>query len=84
MSQRIIVDNESVEALLESTPRVETEFFKIDIGEGVVLDAWMMKPPDFDPDKKYPLLRYVYGEPAGQTVIQQWRQGRGYRYLWHS
>ncbi|MEE4161406.1 MAG: S9 family peptidase [Woeseiaceae bacterium] len=83
-SQRVIVDNERVEALLESTPRVETEFFKIDIGEGVVLDAWMMKPPDFDPGRKYPLLMYVYGEPAGQTVIQQWRQGRGYRYLWHS
>jgi len=83
-SQRIIVDNERVENLLESTPRVETEFFKIDIGDGVVLDAWMMKPPDFDPGKKYPLLMYVYGEPAGQTVIQQWRPGRGYRYLWHS
>jgi len=83
-SQRIIVDNERVEKLLASTPRVETEFFKIDIGDDVELDAWMMKPPDFDPGKKYPLLMYVYGEPAGQTVIQQWRQGRGYRYLWHS
>jgi len=83
-SLRVIVDNERVENLLESTPRVETEFFKIDIGDGVVLDAWMMKPPDFDPGKKYPLLMYVYGEPAGQTVIQQWRPGRGYRYLWHS
>jgi len=83
-SQRIIVDNERVEKLLASTPRVETEFFKIDIGDDVELDAWMMKPPDFDPGKKYPLLMYVYGEPAGQTVIQQWRPGRGYRYLWHS
>jgi dipeptidyl-peptidase-4 len=83
-SQRIIVDNETVEKRLQSTPRVETEFFEIDIGENVVLDAWMMKPPDFDPGRKYPLLMYVYGEPAGQTVVQQWRLGRGYRYLWHS
>lgn len=82
-SQRIIVDNEKVEKLLMSTPQVETEFFKIDIGDEVVMDAWMLKPPGFDAAKKYPLLMFVYGEPAGQTVIQQWRTGRGDRHLWH-
>ncbi|MBT8083273.1 MAG: S9 family peptidase [Gammaproteobacteria bacterium] len=82
-SQRIIVDNYKVEKLLQATSRVETEFFEVDIGDGVVLDAWMMKPPDFDPRKKYPLLMHVYGEPAGQTVIQRWRPGRGERHLWH-
>ncbi len=82
-SQRIIVDNNKVASLLELTPRGETEFFQIDIGDGVVMDAWMMKPPNFDPDKKYPLLMFVYGEPAGQTVIQRWRVGRGDRHLWH-
>ena len=64
-SQRIIVDNQRVEALLQSTPRAETEFFKVDIGAGIVLDAWMMKPPDFDAGKKYPLLMYVYGGATG-------------------
>ena len=83
-SQRIIVDNEKVEKLLQSTPRVETEFFKVDIGDDIVMDAWMMKPPDFDPGKKYPLLMFVYGEPANQTVVQQWRTGRGDRHLWHT
>ena len=78
------MDNEKIEKLLQSTPRVETEFFKVDIGGGIVMDAWMMKPPDFDPDKKYPLLMYVYGEPAGQTVVQHWRTGRGDRQLWHT
>jgi dipeptidyl-peptidase-4 len=82
-SQRVIVDNDRVEGLLQQTPRGETEFFKIDIGDGVVMDAWMMKPPNFDPDEKYPLLMFVYGEPAGQTVIQRWRVGRGDRHLWH-
>jgi dipeptidyl-peptidase-4 len=43
-----------------------------------------MKPPGFDPDKKYPLLMFVYGEPASQTVVQQWRMGRGDRHLWHT
>lgn len=39
-----------------------------------------MKPPDFDPQMKYPLLFYVYGEPAAQTVMDRWG---GSRYLWH-
>jgi dipeptidyl-peptidase 4 len=39
-----------------------------------------MKPPGFDPSRKYPVLFHVYGEPAGQTVINGWGS-RGY--LWH-
>ena len=54
------------------------EFIKVDIGE-VTLDAWMLKPVDFDPSKKYPLLFYVYGEPAGSTVQDAWMGGD----LWH-
>ncbi|MBU1186485.1 MAG: prolyl oligopeptidase family serine peptidase, partial [Acidobacteria bacterium] len=42
--------------------------------------AWCMKPPDFDPGKKYPLLFYIYGEPAGSTVRDSWG---GSTYLWH-
>lgn len=79
-AQRTIVENQKVASLLESTPRGETDFFRIGIGDGVELDGWMMKPPDFDADKTYPLLIFVYGEPAGQTVLNQWRTDR---YLWH-
>ncbi len=39
-----------------------------------------MKPPGFDSTKRYPVLFYVYGEPAGQTVLDQWGGGD---YLWH-
>lgn len=56
------------------------EFFKADIGEGVTLDGWMIKPPNFDSSKRYPVLIYVYGEPAGQTVLDRWASTR---YLWH-
>jgi dipeptidyl-peptidase-4 len=56
------------------------EFFRIDIGGGVELDGWMIKPPDFDASKKYPVLYYVYGEPAGQTVMDLWT---GTDYLWY-
>ena len=43
------------------------------------LDGWMMKPPGFDPNKKYPVLFYAYGEPAGQTVMDNWGDTD---YLW--
>lgn len=71
---------------LELTQRVADlkacpgEFFRVDIGEGVSLDAWCLKPPQFDPAKRYPLLLYVYGEPAGSTVVDAWGNET---YLWH-
>ena len=79
-AQRNIVENEKVAALLQATPRGNTEFFKIGIGNGVELDGWMMKPPNFDPQQSYPLLIYVYGEPWNQTVIKSWGANR---HLWH-
>jgi dipeptidyl-peptidase-4 len=78
--QRNIVENEKVATLVEATPKGETEFFTIVIGDGVQLDGWMMKPPNFDPELQYPMLMYVYGEPWNQTVIKDWdTEG----YLWH-
>ncbi|HQR18252.1 MAG TPA: S9 family peptidase [Gemmatimonadales bacterium] len=56
------------------------EFFHVTIADGSTLDGWMLKPRDFDPTKRYPMLMYVYGEPAGQTVLDSW--GGGTR-LWH-
>ena len=64
---------------IDTLDRDEVEFFKVDVGD-VELDGWLMKPPDFDATKKYPLLFYVYGEPAGQTVTDRWGNAR---YLWH-
>ena len=55
------------------------EFFKVDIGE-VVFDAWVIKPINFDPQKKYPTIFHVYGEPASSTVQDNWGTGDN---LWH-
>ena len=57
-----------------------TEFFRVNISNGPPLDAWCIKPPDFDPARRYPLLIHVYGEPAGSTVVDTWG---GETYLWH-
>jgi dipeptidyl-peptidase 4 len=48
------------------------EFFKVDAGDGVMVDGWMIKPPNLDASKKYPVLVNIYGEPAGQTTLDLW------------
>ena len=64
------------------------EFFRVPIGPDeelglsseLQMDGWIIKPPGFDPSKKYPILFYVYTEPWGQTARDVWG---GDRYLWH-
>ncbi|HID77116.1 MAG TPA: S9 family peptidase, partial [Planctomycetaceae bacterium] len=77
---RTLVDNERLRGKLEALRRGHTELFRVDIGEGVVLDAWCIQPPHMNAKKKYPLVVYVYGEPAAQTVLDRWG---GKRFLWH-
>jgi dipeptidyl-peptidase-4 len=77
---RTLIDNKQVQDRLAQLKQTPSEFFKVDIGDGVQLDGWMMKPPDFDPQKRYPVLFYVYGEPWGQTVLDAWL---GRNRLWH-
>lgn len=77
---RSLIDNHEVQERLGKLKQTPTEFFKVDIGEGVQLDGWMIKPPDFDSRRRYPVLFYVYGEPWGQTVLDRWG---GRDRLWH-
>jgi dipeptidyl-peptidase-4 len=56
------------------------EFFKIKTVDGIEMDGWMVKPTNFDANKKYPVLFTVYGEPAGQTVTDTWGTGRNRLY----
>jgi dipeptidyl-peptidase-4 len=69
---RVLEDNKTLRSKMESLDFQPTEFFQLDIGDGVVMDAWMIKPADFDPSRKYPVFVYVYGEPHSQTVLDQW------------
>lgn len=77
---RMLAGNEELRSKVEALKKGPSEFFRVDIGEGVKLDGWMIKPPDFNPAKRYPVLFHVYGEPAGQTVLDRWA---GTGYLWH-
>lgn len=53
----------------------KVEFFKVTTEDGVEMDGWMKKPDNFDPTKKYPVVFYVYGEPASQTAADVWGAG---------
>ncbi len=69
---RVLEANVRARRNLASWAPRPTEFMQLSIGEGVVMDAWMLKPRDFDPRKKYPVFVYVYGEPASQTALDRW------------
>jgi dipeptidyl-peptidase-4 len=56
------------------------EFFTVNTADGVRMDGWMMKPANFDPSKKYPVVFYVYGEPASPTASDTWGAGRNFLY----
>jgi dipeptidyl-peptidase-4 len=77
---RVLQDNADLRTRLASLEQGPREFFRVDIGGGVKLDGWMIKPPGFDQSKKYPVVFHVYGEPASQTVVDSWG---GPQYLWH-
>ncbi|NQY11027.1 MAG: S9 family peptidase [Flavobacteriales bacterium] len=64
---RVLEDNKELKETLAKYAIPQKEFIKIKTAEAE-FDAWIIKPIDFDPNKKYPLLFYVYGEPAGCTV----------------
>ncbi|MEJ7736411.1 MAG: DPP IV N-terminal domain-containing protein [Chitinophagaceae bacterium] len=69
---RVLEDNSTLREKMEKAAVQPKEFFKVDIGNAVVMDGWIIKPKDFDSSLKYPVFIYVYGEPHGQTVIDAW------------
>ena len=69
---RVLEDNATLRAKIKELAEPPVEYTKVDIGDGIMADAWIIKPAHFDPSKKYPALVYVYGEPAGQTVADRW------------
>jgi dipeptidyl-peptidase-4 len=78
--EKTLLGNAGLRAKLDALGGDRGEFFRVEIGGGVVLDGWCLKPPGFDPTKRYPVLVHVYGEPAAQNVLDRWG---GEMYLWH-
>ncbi len=69
---RIIQDNAKLKETMKDYGFSKTEFFTFRTQDGLELNGWMLKPADFDPLKKYPVLFTIYGGPGSQTVLNQW------------
>jgi dipeptidyl-peptidase-4 len=78
---RVLQTNDELARKAQELVSSPTEFFKVPVSNGVTLDGYMIRPPNFDPSKKYPVLVQVYGEPAANIVRDAWG---GNNRLFHS
>ncbi len=75
---KVIKTLEDNKALLEKTQKYnwgKRETFSFTTSEGVKLDGWMVKPIDFDANKKYPVILFQYSGPGNQQVLDSWSTG---------
>lgn len=69
---KVLKDNNELIDRMKNFDLSEKEFFTLTNTEGVDLNAWMIKPSNFNKDRKYPLLIFVYGGPGINTVNDSW------------
>lgn len=72
---RVLEDNEKLKELRAEYNLQPKEFFTITTADGVKLNAWKILPPDFNPEKQYPVLFDIYGGPGSQTVRNNFGSG---------
>ncbi|MFM9986320.1 MAG: S9 family peptidase [Flavobacteriales bacterium] len=77
---RVLADNAALKERLVKYNLAKKEFFTFKNATGDDLNCWMMKPTNFDPTKKYPVLVAIYGGPGSNTVNDAWG---GRNHLWH-
>lgn len=82
-AHKAINEQESIVAkLTKNKPsKRKVEFFDIKTADNITLSAWMVKPANFDSTKKYPIVFYVYTEPAGATTKDEFYTGFNNLYL---
>ena len=72
---KTLIDNQELVQKLSGYDLGTKELFSFTTSEGVQLNGWMVKPKDFNPAKKYPVIMYQYGGPGNQQVLNQWGIG---------
>jgi len=77
---RVLVDNKDLNDKLTKLNLAKPEFFTFKNSGGTELNGYMIKPANFDPNKKYPVFMTVYGGPGSQEVMKQWE---GSNYIWY-
>ncbi|MDD2674080.1 MAG: S9 family peptidase [Flavobacterium sp.] len=78
---QVIENNESLATKLKSYNLPAKEFFVLKTAKGNELNAWMIKPKDFDPAKKYPVFMYQYSGPGSQQVNNEWNSTDDYWFM---
>ncbi|RTL13715.1 MAG: S9 family peptidase [Flavobacteriaceae bacterium] len=78
---KTIVSNEAVEQKLAKYDVTPKEFFVLTTEKGHQLNAWMIKPKNFDPNKKYPVFMYQYSGPGSQQVANTWNGTNDYWFM---
>jgi dipeptidyl-peptidase-4 len=78
--EKEIKNNESVKAKLSNYTMSPKEFFTLTTAKGHELNAWMVKPANFDESKKYPVFMYQYSGPGSQQVANRWNGSNDYWY----
>ena len=71
-SVRMLIDNSVLASKAAPIIDPPVEFLKVTVDDGVVLDGYLLKPKAFDASRKYPVVVFVYGEPAGVMVNDAW------------
>ncbi|QUW03313.1 DPP IV N-terminal domain-containing protein [Chloracidobacterium validum] len=77
---RVVADNAEARALADEYGVARPDFLQVKTRDGFVMEAMVLRPPDFDPQKKYPVWCYAYSGPGAQSVVDRWG---GQRMLWH-
>ena len=70
---RVLEENTKLGAALENYNVPEKEFGKFTTGQGIELNYWIVRPPNMEEDREYPVLINVYGGPGKNTVLDQWQ-----------
>lgn len=78
-THEVLEDNQELVSKINALAKGDHEFYQVNAQDGMVLDGYIMRPPNFDATQQYPIINFVYGEPAAQIVKDQWRTGN----LWH-
>ncbi len=77
---RVLESNTALTNTMQAYALSKKEFFKFKTTEGIELNAWMIKPPDFDSSKKYPVFLLFYGGPGKNMVMNSFDKST---FFWH-
>lgn len=70
-----LLDNKELKSKTAQLNMPTKEFFSFKTSEGIELNGWMMKPANFNPSKKYPVIMHQYSGPGSQQVLDKWGIG---------